>query len=233
MAAAAPTTAMRCSRCSRAIRALQRRRTIPHARCAMMIEACEESGSYDLPVYVDHLATRIGSPCLVVCLDSGCGNYDQLWLHHLAARLAAATLNVRGADARACIRATRRASCRPASASLRQLLSRLEDEATRQHPAAGPLRADPAAAHRAGQGRRRACWATSVYTKFPFAGAHPPMADDPTELILNRTWRPQLADHRRGRLAHARRRGQRAAAHDRLKLSLRLPPTLRRRGSAR
>src|SRR6185437_8399546 len=53
---------------------------LPHARCVIMIEACEESGSYDLPFYVDHLSARIGRPSLVVCLDSGCGNYDQLWL---------------------------------------------------------------------------------------------------------------------------------------------------------
>ncbi len=53
---------------------------VPHARCVILIEACEESGSYDLPAYVEHLASRIGDPSLVVCLDSGCGNYDQLWL---------------------------------------------------------------------------------------------------------------------------------------------------------
>jgi len=52
---------------------------LPHARCVILIEACEESGSYDLPAYVDHLAERIGQPSLVVCLDSGCANYDQLW----------------------------------------------------------------------------------------------------------------------------------------------------------
>ncbi|HZW51416.1 MAG TPA: M20/M25/M40 family metallo-hydrolase, partial [Rudaea sp.] len=62
-----------------AIRALQEQ-GVPHARCVVLIEACEESGSYDLPYYVDHLAERIGKPSLVVCLDSGCGNYDQLWL---------------------------------------------------------------------------------------------------------------------------------------------------------
>jgi len=53
---------------------------IPHARCVILIEACEESGSYDLPFYVDHLADRIGKPGLVVCLDSGCGDYNRLWL---------------------------------------------------------------------------------------------------------------------------------------------------------
>src|SRR5215468_8760910 len=29
---------------------------LAHARCIILIEACEESGSYDLPDYVDHLA---------------------------------------------------------------------------------------------------------------------------------------------------------------------------------
>ena len=61
-----------------AIRALQEQ-NIPHARCVIIIEACEESGSYDLPYYIDALADRIGSPGLVICLDSGCGNYEQLW----------------------------------------------------------------------------------------------------------------------------------------------------------
>ena len=52
----------------------------PHARCVVLIEACEESASYDLPAYMKALADRIGTPSLVVCLDSGCDNYDQLWI---------------------------------------------------------------------------------------------------------------------------------------------------------
>ena len=61
-----------------AVAALQAQ-NIAHSRVVVMIEACEESGSYDLPYYVDHLAQRIGKPSLVVCLDSGCANYEQLW----------------------------------------------------------------------------------------------------------------------------------------------------------
>src|SRR4051812_4445609 len=61
-----------------AMRALQQEKR-PHARVAMLIECCEESGSYDLPAYLEALAPRIGTPELVVGLDSGCGNYDQLW----------------------------------------------------------------------------------------------------------------------------------------------------------
>src|SRR2546423_3589282 len=52
------------------------RRSAARPRCVVLIEASEESGSPDLPYYVDALAARIGSPTLVVCLDSGCGNYD-------------------------------------------------------------------------------------------------------------------------------------------------------------
>src|SRR5690348_13406701 len=66
----------------------------PHARCVLVIEACEESGSYDLPHYIDHLARRIGRPSLVVCLDSGCGNYDQLWLTTSLRGIAAGTLRI-------------------------------------------------------------------------------------------------------------------------------------------
>lgn len=73
-----------------AIMALQAQRAA-HARCVVLIEACEESGSYDLPYYVDHLAERIGKPSLVVCLDSGCGNYEQLWCTTRCAGWPAAT----------------------------------------------------------------------------------------------------------------------------------------------
>ena len=74
-----------------ALMALQRE-GIPHARCVVLIEACEESGSYDLPHYIDHLRERIGEPSLVVCLDSGAGNYDQLWLTVSLRGMAAGTL---------------------------------------------------------------------------------------------------------------------------------------------
>ena len=68
---------------------------IAHAPCTVLIEACEESGSADLPYYVDHLAARIGSPSLVICLDSGCGNYDQLWLTTSLRGMYAGNLTVR------------------------------------------------------------------------------------------------------------------------------------------
>lgn len=62
-----------------AVRVLKEQ-NIAHGRIVIMIEACEESGSQDLMYYVNQLEKEIGIPTLVLCLDSGCGNYDQMWL---------------------------------------------------------------------------------------------------------------------------------------------------------
>src|SRR5499427_8311236 len=48
-------------------------------RCVVLIEACEESGSVDLPAHLEALGTVFGEPSLVVCLDAECGNYEQVW----------------------------------------------------------------------------------------------------------------------------------------------------------
>jgi acetylornithine deacetylase/succinyl-diaminopimelate desuccinylase-like protein len=107
----------------------------------VLIEACEESGSFDLPAYIEHLAPRIGTPSLVVCLDSGCGNYDQLWCTTSLRGLVLGTLEVEPADARACTPATARASCRRASASSAPAADRLEDERHRRDPSISELHA--------------------------------------------------------------------------------------------
>ncbi|MGI9335197.1 MAG: M20/M25/M40 family metallo-hydrolase, partial [Gammaproteobacteria bacterium] len=75
-----------------------REQNVPHARCFVLIEACEESGSYDLPFYMQALSDRIGEPDLVICLDSGCGNYEQLWCTTSLRGMAAGVLQVRVLD---------------------------------------------------------------------------------------------------------------------------------------
>ena len=62
-----------------AIMALDRQ-GIPRPRCVGIIASCEESDSRDLPAYIGLLKPRLGNVALVVCLDSGAGNYDQLRL---------------------------------------------------------------------------------------------------------------------------------------------------------
>src|SRR5579872_1522396 len=139
---------------------------IPHARCVVVIEACEESGSADLPYYIDHLADRIGSPALVVCLDSGCGNYDQLWMTTSLRGIAAGTLTVEILDEG--VHSGDASGVVPSSFRImRQLLSRLEDEATGTvRPSSLYAQVPP---ERVEQAKRAAVsLGDQVYAKFPF-----------------------------------------------------------------
>jgi acetylornithine deacetylase/succinyl-diaminopimelate desuccinylase-like protein len=203
---------------------------VPHARCVILIEACEESGSYDLPDYVDHLAERLGNPSLVVCLDSGCGNYDQLWLTTSLRGMVSGTLRVRVLAEG--VHSGHASGVVPSSFRiLRQLLSRLEDEAT------GSIRPPELyaqiPAERVAQARRAAmALGEGVYTEYPFAPGVAPMGDDLPELVLNRTWRPQLAVTGFAGLPPPLDAGNVLLPFTEAKLSLRLPPTLDAAGAA-
>ena len=195
-----------------------------HARCIILIEACEESGSYDLPYYVDHLTGRIGSPSLVVCLDSGCGNYDQLWLTTSLRGMAAGTLTVEVLDEG--VHSGDASGIVPSSFRiLRRLLSRLEDEETGTiRPAELYVQIPP---ERVAQARlASAALGDAVYTKFPLKTRMSPMSDDLTELVLNRTWRPQLAVTGIEGLPPPIDAGNVLLPWTVAKLSLRLPPNL-------
>jgi acetylornithine deacetylase/succinyl-diaminopimelate desuccinylase-like protein len=197
---------------------------VPHARCVVVIEACEESGSYDLPFYIEHLTGRIGSPSLVLCLDSGCGNYDQLWLTTSLRGIAAGTLTVEvleegvhSGDASGVVPSSFRI--------LRQLLSRLEDETNGAiRPASLYAQVPPERVEQAK--RAAAALGDALYTKFPFVGDTQPMTQDGTELVLNRTWRPQLAVIGMDGLPPPANAGNVLLPHSTAKLSVRLPPTL-------
>src|SRR4051812_17941505 len=173
-----------------AIGALQEQ-GIPHARCVVLIEASEESGSPDLPYYIDHLASRLGTPSLVVCLDSGCGNFDQLWLTTSLRGLWNGVVTVRVLTEG--VHSGAASGIVPSSFRiLRQLISRIEDEATGAIVPEELYVQIPA--DRIAQARAvGAAMGEEIRRSYPFAGKTQAVSDDPTELILNRTWRPQLA----------------------------------------
>ncbi len=206
-----------------AVMALQAEQ-LPHARCVVLIEACEESGSYDLPAYVDHLADRIGKPSLVVCLDSGCGNYEQLWcttsLRGLAGgnlRVDVLTEGVHSGSASGAVPSSFRL--------LRQLLSRIEDEATGKLAIDG-LYVDIPADRRVQVGRMTQVLGKELIDMFPWVDGVQPMADDLNELVLNRTWRPALSVTGVDGMPPLDSAGNVLRPYTAVKLSLRLPPTL-------
>jgi len=206
-----------------ALEALQRSKA-PHARCVVLIEACEESGSFDLPAYIDHLAPRIGNVSLVVCLDSGCGDYERLW----------STTSLRGIVGGNLVVETIREGVHSGDASgivpstfrvLRSLLSRLEDEDT------GRIRPKDfwvkVPAQRTQQAKAAArVLGKDVWAKYPWHDGVKPMARDSAELMLNRTWRPALSITGARGLPDLDSAGNVLRPLTAVKISLRVPPTL-------
>lgn len=197
---------------------------LPHARCVVLIEACEESGSYDLPAYVDHLAERIGKPSLVVCLDSGCGNYEQLWCTTSLRGLAGGNLRVDVLHEG--VHSGSASGVVPSSFRLlRQLLSRIEDEATGQLKLDG-LHVD-IPAERITQAEKAAeVLGAEVFASYPAVEGLQPMHQEVTRQILGRTWHPALSVTGVAGMPGLDSAGNVLRPFTSVKLSLRLPPTL-------
>jgi len=203
---------------------------MPVARCLAIIEACEESGSHDLPFYFESLAGRIGNVSLVICLDSGCGNYDQLWNTNSLRGLLAGNLHVEmlsegvhSGDGSGII-----ASC---FRIIRQLLGRLEDEQTgRVFPAAFNVDMPPQRLEQAARAAR--VIGKNTYAHFPFISGARPVSADPLELILNQTWRPALSVTGAAGLPDLKDAGNVCLPMNAVRLSLRLPPTCDARKAA-
>jgi acetylornithine deacetylase/succinyl-diaminopimelate desuccinylase-like protein len=209
-----------------AIEALDRQ-GIPRPRCVGVIESGEESGSPDLPAYIDALKPRLGNVSLVVCLDSGAGNYDQLWLTSSLRGMVSGVLKVEiltegihSGDASGLVPSSFRI--------LRQVLDRLEDSRTGQLLPETFHCEIPAA--RAAQARATAAiLGEEVWKRFPWAcgadgGPTLPTTTDPVEALLNRTWRPTLSVTGVDGFPDLNSAGNVLRPYTAFKLSLRLPP---------
>ena len=203
------------------------RQGIPRPRVVGLIETCEESGSYDLPAYIDALKPRLGDVSLVVCLDSGAGNYDQLWLTTSLRGMTSGVLKVEiltegvhSGDASGLVPSSFRI--------LRQLLDRLEDSKTgRLLP--GSFHCE-IPAERVEQARVAAqILGDEVWKRYPWAcGADGvfalPTTTDPAEALLRRTWQPTLSVTGAEGFPSLRDAGNVLRPYTAFKLSLRLPP---------
>jgi acetylornithine deacetylase/succinyl-diaminopimelate desuccinylase-like protein len=200
---------------------------VPHPRIVGLIESCEESGSFDLPFYLDALSPRLGEVSLVVCLDSGAGNYDQLWLTSSlrgnitgTLRVEILTEGIHSGDASGLVPSSFRI--------LRQVLDRLEDSKTgRLLPQT--FYCEIPAERVAQAAATAAILGDEVWKRYPWAcgangGMTLPTTTDPVEALLNRTWRPTLSVTGVDGLPPLCNAGNVLRPYTAFKLSLRLPP---------
>ncbi len=207
---------------------------VAHPRIVGLVETCEESGSHDLLPYIDALRApgnnRLGDVALVICLDSGAGNYDQLWLTSSLRGMASGVLKVEiltegvhSGDASGLVPSSFRI--------MRQVLDRLEDSATgRLLPASFHCEVP---ADRVAQAKATAAiLGDEVYKRFPWAhydcaGSTTfalPTTTDPLQALLNRTWSPTLSVTGADGFPAMQNAGNVLRPYTAFKLSLRLPP---------
>jgi acetylornithine deacetylase/succinyl-diaminopimelate desuccinylase-like protein len=196
----------------------------PHGRIVILIECSEESGSYDLPHYINTYAARLGTPSLVICLDSGCGNYEQLWSTTNLRGLM--TLNLRVEVLREGVHSGLAGGIVPSPFMIvRKLLDRLEDADT------GAIRVRelyvPIPEERLRQAEKAAgVLGGAIVDDFPLLEGVRVLAEDPVELLLNNSWRPALAVTGQDGMPSVTQAGNVLLPQLTYKLSLRLPPTL-------
>lgn len=213
-----------------AIQALDKQ-GVPRPRCVGLIETCEESGSYDLPYYLERLAARMGDVQLVIALDSGAGNYEQMWVTTSLRGLVNGTLTVNvltegvhSGDAGGVVPSSFRVA--------RQLLDRLDDSKTGMIKPTAFGCAIPQ--ERVEQAKQAAdILGEAMWKRFPWDSCCgddgkfvfvQPATQDPVELILNRTWRAALAVTGADGLPPITSAGNVQRPFTALKLSMRLPP---------
>ncbi|MBT3519079.1 MAG: M20/M25/M40 family metallo-hydrolase [Candidatus Marinimicrobia bacterium] len=194
--------------------------TLP--RILILIEFCEESGSPDLPYYMNLCADVIGTPDLVVCLDSGAGDYKRFWTTTSLRGMIGGTLRVDvltegvhsgGASGHV-----------PSSFRIaRQLLSRLEDQNT------GEILLDELKTqipdYRIKETEKFvSILGNEVIDEFPWADTMQPSTENNVEGVLRRSWRPALSVVGADGLPPSNNAGNVLRPYTQLQLSMRIPP---------
>ena len=192
-------------------------------RIVVLIEFCEESGSPDLPYYMDKFAETIGDVDLVICLDSGAGNYDQFWSTVSLRGMISCNLKVEVLNEG--VHSGNASGMVPSSFRLiRQLISRLEDEVSGEI-LIPELHAD-IPNHRYAEAEKMASALNGDFGSFPWHNATSPMTKNTVDGLIGRTWKPTLSVVGSGGIPSIQNGGNVLRPYTELKLSFRLPPTV-------
>lgn len=194
-----------------------------HARCVIIIEASEESGSPDLPYYMQTLEKRIGNPNLIICLDSGCGNYDQLWMTTSLRGLFSGILHidVLKEGVHSGLASGIVPSC---FLILRQLLDRIEDVNT-GNIILSDFHVDIPETRLKQLHETADVLGEQIFSTFPRSKNIKALSMTPKEQLINRTWKPALSVIGMDGLPATQDAGNVTLPSLSVKLSMRLPPT--------
>lgn len=196
---------------------------IGHPRCCVLIEGCEESGSFDLPYYIDELREIIGKPDVLICTDAECGNYDQLWLTTSLRGLVSGTLEVDVLTEG--IHSGGGGGIVPSSFRvLRAQLDRIENATTGE--LLKSLYVDVPDYVSAEAADAASTLGSTIVDRYPWHGKTQPSTSDIATLIVRNTWEPSLATVGLGGAPTPNLAGNTLRPQTSAKLVFRLPPTI-------
>jgi acetylornithine deacetylase/succinyl-diaminopimelate desuccinylase-like protein len=192
-----------------------------HARCLVLLELSEESGSPDLPAYLEAYRARLGDISLVVCLDSGGQDYERLWLTTSLRGLCQVTATVTVLESGQ--HSGTASGIVPSSFRIfRQLLDRIEDSVTGElllPELHGDIPADRVAEMKALVGV-----VPTVASAFPLVEGMSPVSDDDYEQMANNASRPTLTVTGGDGMPRPEEAGNVLRPFTTFTLSFRLPP---------
>lgn len=161
-----------------------------HGKIIIAVEGDEESGSADLIYYLKKLESRIGQPDLMICMDSGCMDYDSLWITTSLRGYLEFTLTVECLKEN--VHSGSGSGIAPDSFNIiRSLLDRLDDKS---HSVLIDIFHVVIPEHNIQEAKKLANLKKDSIVKdsVKLLPNVKPLSDDYSEIILNNTWRPTL-----------------------------------------
>ena len=207
--------------CATSVRLLQEAE-VPHPRCTMIIETCEESGSFDLPPYLDALTEQLGNPDMVVVLDSGGPDYDHIWMTEALRGLVSGTLSVKVSHEG--IHSGNSGGSIPSSFRIQRiLLDRVEDSSS------GKVLIPEMHVDIPGQIREKAMAlreivGDSIWEQFPTVDTLRQASETTEDMIVAMNWEPTLSIIGADGIPSVQDAGNVLRTNTDLKLSFRIPP---------
>ncbi len=207
--------------CVTALKMLQEQ-GIPHPRSHFLIETCEESGSYDLPPYLDALTEKLGNPDLIVVLDSGGPDYQHIWVTEALRGLVAGKLSVKVSNEG--VHSGMSGGVIPSSFRIqRMLLDRVEDSNSGKI-LIPEMHVDISAKVRKEAEVLGSLLGDELWSQLPVVESLRPENSDAAEILLDMNWRPAMSVIGADGIPPTQTAGNVLRTNTDLKLSFRLPP---------
>ena len=207
--------------CATSVRLLQEAE-VPHPRCTMIIETCEESGSFDLPPYLEALTEQLGNPDMVVVLDSGGPDYDHVWMTEALRGLVSGTLSVKVSHEG--IHSGNSGGSIPSSFRIQRiLLDRVEDSSSGK-VLIPEMHVDIPEQIREKAMALREIVGDSIWEQFPTVDTLRQASETTEDMIVAMNWEPTLSIIGADGIPSVQDAGNVLRTNTDLKLSFRIPP---------